>query len=178
VLANDTEQGHQWTVMLNEKGLDGKLSRAKRIDICVGAVLGEVVVHYEDGHTTPCGHRYGDDGATFDNGGRGPRLSIPQGVDVVKVEVKTYGSEKYLAGLYFTLSDGSKGGEHSARFTHDTTVLEPGSGERIVGFYGSTWNYTQEFGIITGPKDVELPPQTYDMPQLQNLQEGSRISIL
>jgi len=182
VLASDPEKGHQWTVMLNEKGPDGKLSRAKKIDLRVGAVLDGAIVYYEDGHKTPCGHRYNRGGASpfHMGGGNSQMLNLPQGVDIVRVEVKTYGwSKDVLGGISMTLSDGTKAGALNTYANHSknlTKVLEPGPGEKIVGFYGTSEYYTQEFGIVTGPKDVELPPQTYDMPQLQNIQAKGRAS--
>lgn len=180
VLASDPEKGHQWTVMLNEKGPDGKLSRARKIDLRVGAVLDGAIVYYEDGHKTPCGHRYNRGGASpfHMGGGNSQMLQLPQGVDIVKVEVKTYGwSKDVLGGISMTLSDGSRAGAlntYASPSKNLTKVLEAGPGERIVGFYGTSEYYTQEFGIVTAPKDVELPPQTYDMPQLQNIQARGR----
>lgn len=182
VLANDPEKGYQWTVMLNEKGPDGKLSRAKKIDLRVGAVLDGAIVYYEDGHKTPCGYRYSLwDGSPFNmGGGNSQMLHLPQGVDIVKVEVKTYGwNMDVLGGISMTLSDGTKAGAlntYASAAKNLTKVLKPGPGERIVGFYGTSEHYTQEFGIVTAPKDVELPPQTYDMPQLQNIQAKGQAS--
>jgi hypothetical protein len=175
VLASDPEQGHQWTVMLNEKGPDGKLSRAKKIDLRVGAVLDGAIVYYEDGHKTPCGYRYRCDGSAFImGGGNSQMLHLPQGVDIVKVEVMKYRfGGQYLGGISMTLSNGTRSGvlnSCSSTKLEDIKVLEPGPEEKIVGFHGTSFNYTQEFGIVTGPKDVELPPQTYDMYQLQNIQ--------
>ncbi|KAH0285420.1 hypothetical protein M436DRAFT_85473 [Aureobasidium namibiae CBS 147.97] len=181
VLASDPDKGHQWTVMLNEKGPDGKLSRAKKIDLRVGAVLDGAVVYYEDGHKTPCGYRYYGNGSPFNmGGGNSQMLHLPPGVDIAKVEVKTYGwSMDVLGGITMTLSDGTKAGAlntYPSPTRNLTKVLEAGPGQKIVGFYGTSWDYTQEFGIVTGPNDVELPPQTYDMPQLQNIQAKGRTS--
>jgi hypothetical protein len=171
-LAGDAKPGHQWTVMLNEKGPNGKLSRAKMIDLRVGVVLDGAVVYYEDGHTTPCGHRYRQDGTRFDmGGGDAQKLFIPKGVDIVKVELKKYRlGTQFLGGISMTLSNGTRRGVLNSTEVGEIKVLEPGPGEKIVGFYGTSFNYTQEFGIVTGPKDVELPAQTYDMYQLQNTQ--------
>lgn len=180
VLASDPEKGHQWTVMLSEKGPDGKLSRANKIDLRVGAVLDGAIVYYEDGHKTPCGLRYNRGGGSpfHMGGGNSQMLSLPQGIDIVRVEVKTYGwNMDVLGGIAMTLSDGTKAGAlntYASPSRNLTKVLEPGPGERIVGFYGTSEYYTQEFGIVTAPKDVELPPQTYDMPQLQNIQAKGR----
>jgi hypothetical protein len=56
--------------------------------------------------------------------------------------------------------------------------LEPAENEKIVGFYGRS-DYAgcfcgiEEFGIITTPKDVELPESVYDLPELQNTDGGT-----
>lgn len=49
--------------------------------------------------------------------------------------------------------------------------------ERIVGFYGRSWwgsNFDGlvEFGIITAPKDFELPGAVYGMTELHNTEGG------
>ncbi|KAH0346595.1 hypothetical protein KCU81_g3950, partial [Aureobasidium melanogenum] len=171
--------GHKWAVMLNEKGADGKLSRAKTIDLRLGAILDGAVVYYEDGHSTPCGLRYTPSGSKFHfGGGNSQSFHMPSGVDIVKVEVNRFGwGNRVLGGITMTLSNGTKTGslnKHRAAGrmfgNNDIKVLEAGVGEKIVGFYGSSSHYTEEFGIITGPKDVELPAQAYDMPELRNIQ--------
>ncbi|KAI5204150.1 hypothetical protein E4T39_03822 [Aureobasidium subglaciale] len=172
-------EGHKWAVLLNEKGPDGKLSRAITVDLRVGAILDGAVIYYEDGHKTPCGLRYTQSGsAHYFGGGNSQKLHIPQDVDIVKVEVKLSGwDHKILGGITMTLSDGTKAGAlNTSWFTgsifgsKDIRVLEPGLGEKIVGFYGTSSHYTEEFGIITAPQNVDLPSQAYDMPQLQNVQ--------
>ncbi|KAG9858930.1 hypothetical protein KCU98_g283, partial [Aureobasidium melanogenum] len=172
-------KGHKWAVMLQEKGVGGKLSRAKTIDLRIGAILDGAVVYYEDGHSTPCGLRYTPDGSKHHfGGGNSQKFHIPSGVDIVKVEVNRFGwGNRVLGGITMTLSNGTKAGSLNKHrlagrvfANNDIKVLEAGVGEKIVGFYGSSSHYTEEFGIITGPKDVELPAQTYDMRQLQNIQ--------
>lgn len=60
----------------------------------------------------------------------------------------------------------------------DIWFSEPAANEKIVGFYGRS-DYAggfcgiEEFGIITAPKDVELPEIVYDLPELQNTDGGS-----
>lgn len=34
------------------------------------------------------------------------------------------------------------------------------------------WGMAHEFGIVTAPKDRELPDSLYDMPELQNNPKG------
>lgn len=117
-------------------------------------------------------------------------IDIPAGVEVTKVEV---GQGYQLNGLRFHLSNNTAAGYlykdsdiqtlgtyliiHISDFnTHE--VSEPASGEKIIGFYGrSDWGYdfdgVDEFGIITAPKDVELPTSIYDLPELQNTDGGN-----
>lgn len=172
-------KGHKWAVLLNEKGADGKLSRARTIDLRIGAILDGAVVYYEDGHSTPCGLRYGHDGSKHHFGGSGSqKFHIPSGIDIVRVEISRHGwGNRVLGGITMTLSDGTKAGSlNGPRFLgHEfednaIEVLEAGVGEKIVGFYGTSLYYTEEFGIITGPKDVELPAQAYEMAELRNIQ--------
>ncbi|KAI4729888.1 hypothetical protein E4T49_02294 [Aureobasidium sp. EXF-10728] len=177
--ADQIPDGHKWAVLLQEKGADGKLTRAKIIDLRIGAILDGAVVYYEDGHTTPCGLRYGHFGAKhYFGGGNSQKLHIPAGVDVVKVEVNRFGwGNRVLGGIIMTLSDGTKAGCLNSHWlaksmfkSNDVKVMEAGVGEKIIGFFGTSSHYTNEFGIITGPADVELPAQAYDMAELQNIQ--------
>ncbi|TVY40044.1 putative zinc metalloproteinase [Lachnellula subtilissima] len=163
-----------WAVMLQEKGADGKLTPATMIDSRVGCLLDGAVVYFKDGHKTPCGPRWtrGNQPHAF-GGHAAQKVQIPQGVDVVKVEV---GHNGRLNGLRFHLSDGTAGGylyEDSS-----SQALEPAENEKIVGFYGRS-DYRggfcgiEEFGIITAPKDGELPDIVYDLPELQNTDGGT-----
>ena len=137
-------------------------------------------MYYEDGHSTPCGLRFTSNGSTHHFGGHNSqKLHIPSGVDIVKVEMNKFGwGNKILGGITMTLSNGTKAGSLNKHHlagrmfgNNDIKVLEAGAGEKIVGFFGSSSYYTEEFGIITGPKDEKLPAQTYDMPELRNVQE-------
>jgi hypothetical protein len=55
----------------------------------------------------------------------------------------------------------------------------PSGKEKIIGFYGrSDWNRggfcgIEEFGIITAPRDVDLPETIYDLEELQNTDGGN-----
>lgn len=51
-----------------------------------------------------------------------------------------------------------------------TSAEVPKEGHKIVGFYGSSGPYADcnQFGIITAPRNVELPDYVYDLPELQN----------
>ncbi|OBT74008.1 hypothetical protein VF21_05971 [Pseudogymnoascus sp. 05NY08] len=163
-----------WTVLLNEKGKDGKLSRAVEIDSRVGCLLDGAVVYFEDGHRTHCGPRWNSAGRGHDFGGHASeKFVLPEDVEVTKVEV---GRGHELNGLRFHLSNGFKGG-----YLYDDTpvmTLEPAATEKIIGFYGrSSWGHCfdgiEEFGIITAPRDVDLPMIIYDLPELQNTDGGN-----
>lgn len=58
-------------------------------------------------------------------------------------------------------------------------LTEPAENEKIIGFYGrSDWNDrgccgVEEFGIITAPRNVELPEIVYDLEELQNTDGGT-----
>ncbi|CZR69422.1 related to jacalin-like lectin domain-containing protein [Phialocephala subalpina] len=163
-----------WAVMLKEKGKDGTLSRATAIDSRVGCLLDGAVVYYEDGHKTPCGPRWSKNGHDHHFGGHASeKFHLSEGVDIVKVEV---GRNHQLNGLRFHMSNGTKGGYlYPSNPKH---ALEAAENERIIGFYGRSdwgrgWSGIEEFGIITAPKDVELPESIYDLPELQNTDGGN-----
>jgi len=114
----------------------------------------------------------------FIGGHASEEIKIPKGVDIVKVEVGTSYNE--LNSLRFHLSNGKQGGY---LYTDDQTEnhsLAPAENEKIIGFYGrSDWGTgfcgVQEFGIITAPKDVELPMSIYDLEELQNTDGGNGV---
>lgn len=176
----DDENAIQWAVMLNEKGSSGNLSRANAIDLRVGCILDGAVVHFEDGHKTPCGPRYDSNGREHRFGGHASQiLHIPNTAQITKVVVNRRGwGSAILGGIRMTLSTGKSVGELNQEggnngVEHDSLItLQPANGERIIGFFGQSQagGYCTEFGIITADKDVELPPQTYDMAELQNIQ--------
>jgi hypothetical protein len=148
---------------------------ATAIDSRVGCLLDGAVVYFQDGHKTHCGPRWSKQGHNHDFGGHASEKSdIPEGVSITKVEVGQNGWE--LDGLRFHLSNGRHGG-----YLYDSSnnqTLEPSANDRIIGFYGqSQWGRSfdgiQEFGIITAPKNAELPLSIYDMPELQNIDGGN-----
>ena len=51
---------------------------------------------------------------------------------------------------------------------------EPEPGHKIIGFYGNSnaWGMAREFGIVTAPRDKDLPASLYDMPELQHPPKG------
>lgn len=171
---DENKNNWDWAVLLNEKGKDGELTRATTIDSRVGCILDGGVVYFEDGHTTPCGPRWRPGGQDHSFGGHASqKIVIPEGVDVVKVELT---GNHELNGLRFHLSNGTSGGHlynpKSAR------ILEPAADHKIIGFYGrSDWGRgfdgINEFGIITAPNQVELPAAIYDLPELRNTDGGN-----
>ena len=99
-------------------------------------------------------------------------LHIPKGVEIVKVEVNAHSE---LAGIRMYLSNGKAIGELNARNKHKITTLEPDTGFKIVGFYGCHGfprGYAQQFGILTWPKDQDLPTEVYEMSELKNTDGG------
>ncbi|KFY47791.1 hypothetical protein V496_10441 [Pseudogymnoascus sp. VKM F-4515 (FW-2607)] len=172
---DDDDNGKwDWAVLLNEKGKDGKLARAVEIDSRVGCLLDGAVIYFEDGHGTHCGPRWDNGGRDHHFGGHASeKFVLPEGVEVTKVEV---GLNHELNGLRFHLSNGFKGG-----YLYDDSsvqTLEPAATDKIIGFYGqSEWGQCfdgiEEFGIITAPRDVDLPMIIYDLPELQNTDGGT-----
>ncbi|RDW77615.1 hypothetical protein BP6252_05668 [Coleophoma cylindrospora] len=168
------ENSWNWVVLLKKLGAGGSLIPAVKIDSRVGCILDGAVVYYKDGNTSPCGPRWNYDGYDHDFGGHASEMiTIPESIEVVKVEVSSDGHD--LNGLRFTLSDGTAGG-HIPEST--CSALEASADERIVGFFGrSDWGSgfdgIQEFGILTAPRDVEIPLSVYSMRELQNKDGGN-----
>lgn len=190
----DPEGALRWAVMLQEKGPSGELSRANAIDLRVGCIMDGAVVYFTDGHKTPCGPRSnGHGGEHHFGGGCSQKLKIPKDATVTKVEINRSGwGDAILGGIRVTLSTGHVAGELNSNsnynYDDDATengndgdddhndnivTLEPADGERIVGFFGQSQDgsgYCTEFGIICADSAVDLPPQTYDLAELQNMQ--------
>ncbi|KAL2071040.1 hypothetical protein VTL71DRAFT_12275 [Oculimacula yallundae] len=169
----------EWTVLLRERGLNNALYRATEIDSRVGCVLDGAVVYYEDGHETPCGPREDKRGRAHHFGGHASeRFSIPEGDEITKVEVGVQSYE--LNGLRFHMSSGTKGGY---LYKHNPIqTLEPAPGHKIIGFYGwSRWGQSfseiMEFGIITAPRNVDLPMIMYDMSEFRNTDGGNALVL-
>ncbi|CAH0054250.1 unnamed protein product [Clonostachys solani] len=159
----------RWVVMLKKRNQQGTLSRAYKIDVRVGCALDGAEVYFDDGTKIPCGPR-GRHGADPEMGGHQARkIKIPRNEEVAKVLVAHHGGSS-LSGLRMVLSNGKAiGALNKSRST--ITPLVPDDGQKIVGFYGKSGEYglCSEFGIITAPRDVEIPDSVYDLPELQNL---------
>lgn len=146
----------------------------------VGCILDGGVLYYSDGHKTHLGPRIDENGNEHRFGGHASeKISLSPDNDIVKIEIHRDHSE--LVGMRTTLADGTVRGElHEKdhyRQALEIIALEPGPEEKIVGFFGrSDWkcgfNGIQEFGIITAPKDQELPEILYDMDELKNTDGG------
>ncbi|KAH7324142.1 putative peptidase family-domain-containing protein [Stachybotrys elegans] len=165
-----------WAVMLKKRAEDGHLTSAYKIDIRVGAALDGAIVYYKDGTKIPCGPR-GKNGDDPHMGGHQARkLALPKKVDIVKVQVQA-AAGSYLGGLRMTLSNGrAMGALNLGGSSALAEVLVPDEGQRILGFYGRSGAYgmCSEFGIVTGPKDKDIPDSVYDMPELQNYPLGHK----
>ncbi|KAK1826800.1 metallopeptidase [Podospora conica] len=170
------EEEYQWAVMLKKRGRDGKLVAASKIDIRVGCALDGAVVHYRDGKSVPCGERreggYHDDSHGM-GGHQAKKISLRKDSEVVKVAINTTGGWG-LAGMRLWLADGRAMGalnKSSADCKEDIKILTPDDGHRIIGFYGATGlggGLCHRFGIVTAPKDIDLPDFVYDMEELRN----------
>ncbi|VBB81614.1 Putative protein of unknown function [Podospora comata] len=172
----------KWTVLLKRrskrKGTKwyGTIVNATMIDVRVGCALDGAYVYYEDGSKVPCGPRLPP--STQMGGHQARKMAIPPGVEVTKVAVsKALKNHGVLKGLRVWLSNGqARGGLNLQSFAadlelHEVTVLEPPANHKIVGFYGTSgsWGMCQKFGIMSIPRDVELPGSVYDMEEFQNL---------
>ena len=175
----DEDGFHEWALLLQEKGADGKLYRATAIDLRVGCWMDGAVVYYADGHRTNCGkprqQSYG--------GHASEKQSLPEGSSIVKVEIrKKQSGSGHLEGIRMTLDNGDRWGElhdfdsedHHERGA-ETHVLEPRQDERVVGFFGQSERDSGDcygFGIFTAPKEKELPEVVYEMRELRNVEDG------
>lgn len=164
----DEDRVTNWSVLLRKRGVNGALARVSAIDLRVGCTFDGVVVHYSDRTTQNCG----EPGKRF-GGHASEKHDIPKRSRIVKVEIGERGDWEGLDGIRMTLDNGDVWGELNAEQGTDDKieVLEPGRDEKIVGFYGKSSPYVQEFGIITAPKDFKIPDAVYDMRELQNLGE-------
>jgi hypothetical protein len=154
-----------WSVLLRKRGSNGSLARVSAIDLRVGCTLDGAVIHYTDRTHQNCGRL----GERF-GGHASEKHNIPKRSRIVKVEICESGGWGSLDGIRMTLDNGDVWGELNAQSDSDKVeVLKPGSNEKIVGFFGKSAPYIQEFGIITAPKDFKVPGSVYDMQELQNM---------
>lgn len=102
-------------------------------------------------------------------------MALPSSAEVVKVQVAHSDSHWRLDGLRIHLSNGKSMGALNKREGVTVTSLTPPAGHKIIGFYGASGTYgmCDQFGIVTAPRDVELPDSIYDLPELQNTDGGT-----
>ncbi|OAS99731.1 zinc metalloproteinase [Blastomyces dermatitidis ER-3] len=162
----------------------GSTKRVKSIDVRTGAFLDGLYVDFDDGERVNCGPRLKRNGGKHTFGGHAARQIdiIPSGSgnrvgsyadrEIVMIEVAR--ANNVITGMRIHLRDGTEGGELSGYGCVDETcTLEPPPGQRIVGFYGRNWwgqmcDAMFEFGVISAPRDVELPETVYGMKELMN----------
>ncbi|KAI5465037.1 putative peptidase family-domain-containing protein [Mariannaea sp. PMI_226] len=167
----------QWAVMFKKRGRDGALISASKLDLKVGCVLDGVIVHYKDGSAVPCGPR-GRNGKDVHMGGHQSRkIALPRNTDIVKVAIARRSRE--LVGVRVWLSNGKAMGALNKDGSDSVETLVPGNNQRVIGFYGHSemdgFQSCSEFGIVTAPKDQEVPDSVYDLAELQNSPEdGAR----
>ncbi|CAK3980803.1 Hypothetical predicted protein [Lecanosticta acicola] len=175
----DEENYVRWTVLLRKRGAKGTLIRTSAIDLRVGCTFDRVYVYYPDGSRQNCGPAVRSDGSPHTFGGHAAqKLDIPKKARITKVELGERGGWGGLDRIRMTLSDGQTWGHVNANDDDNgkIEILEPGTDEKIVGFYGTSGkhSFVQEFGIITAPRDFKIPEAIYDMPELQNT--GKRVA--
>ncbi|KAJ5168530.1 uncharacterized protein N7482_004124 [Penicillium canariense] len=173
----------KWAMLLHHRGKDGQLYRATSIDLRVGCTMDGAVVYYADGQHANCGPAHDrHSGEPHEFGGHeSERRDIPAGETITQVKICTESSGwGSLAGIRMTLSNGDEWGylnngyddnnkDRDNESSEAVVTLKPEEGEVIVGFYGTSdrdSGFTQEFGILTAPKGVELPESIYDNLEL------------
>ncbi|KAK3989066.1 metallopeptidase [Cladorrhinum sp. PSN332] len=164
----------RWGVMLKKRTRNGKIVRATMVDIRVGCWLDGAIVYYKDGTKIPCGPRGSHGQPDPQMGGHQHRkLTIPKGVDIVKVAVTKDQRDPYLQGLRIWLSNGKAMGALNVG-KGNVEYLVPPPNHKIVGFMGKSTSdgSCTSFGIVSAPSTVELPDSMYDIEELQNNPEG------
>ncbi|OHF02941.1 hypothetical protein CORC01_01699 [Colletotrichum orchidophilum] len=172
-----------WATLLTQRKADGTIVRSTSVDVRTGCILDGAYVQFPSGTRVNCGPRiskWGGGAHTF-GGHASEEVKIPRGAEIVKVEVSR--EDDTLRGMRIHLSDGTSGGALTGYGdVPETSTLEAQADERIVGFYGRSWwgsNFDGlvEFGIITAPKDFELPEAVYGMTELQNTDGGREADV-
>lgn len=197
--AEDDDDYRKWAMLLRQRGKDGKLHPATKIDLRVGCTMDGAVVHYADGQHANCGPARNGAGHPHRFGGHASQAQeLPADEQITRVKICKRDDDGWgsLSGIRMTLSNGASWGhlnfrgedsnddsdydsdsgespddEDDQRKEPSVVTLEPGEDEVIVGFFGKSdkgSGFTYEFGILTAPKDVELPEKVYDMAELRN----------
>ncbi|OCK76071.1 hypothetical protein K432DRAFT_385710 [Lepidopterella palustris CBS 459.81] len=174
----ENEKVWEWAQLLKEKGRDGNLTPATKIDMRVGAIWDGGVVYYQDGHKSHWGPMWNTGGREHRFGGHASQqIELPPNVEIKKIEVNRGSGYHTMDGVRMHLSNGTVAGELNARGNSNVFNLEPAANETIIGFYGKndwgrSFDGVLEFGIITAPKNVELPMKVYELPELKNTDGG------
>lgn len=169
---DDADNYTSWTVLLNKPGKDGGLLPCSSIDLRVGCTFDGAVVYYSDGTSAHCGptHRYGRKHSFGGHASESKDLDTQ--AEIIKVEVNKAGGWGHgsLDGIRMTLSNGEQWGYLNTEYRGEDGIqtFEAGANERIIGFFGKSQSYVEEFGIITAPKGFVLPKEVYEVPELKN----------
>ncbi|KAK7704173.1 hypothetical protein SLS64_008731 [Diaporthe eres] len=160
----------RWATLLSKPMEHGTIARANEINIRIGCYLLGLYVRFEDGIRLNCGPRFhktmGGKFRKHFGGNIQEHLMIPPSQEIVRVEVGR--DSDVLRGVTIHLSNGEvKGALSGGGPFEERCMLEPTKGERIVGFCGRSYfgewlDAVVEFGIITGPRDAELPVEEAD----------------
>ncbi|KKZ65981.1 hypothetical protein EMCG_08275 [[Emmonsia] crescens] len=200
--ANESEEPDDsivWTwatLLAKPKGGSGSDTRpmkcVKSIDVRTGAYLDGLYVDFDDGERVNCGPRLDRNGGKHTFGGHaameidiipndsGKSVGGHGDREIVRIEVAR--ANNVITGLRIHLKDGTQGGQLSGYgHVNETCTLEPPHGQRIVGFFGRNWwghmyDAMFEFGIITAPRDVQLPEAVYGMKELMNTDGRHNVS--
>ncbi|KAF2173612.1 hypothetical protein M409DRAFT_15890 [Zasmidium cellare ATCC 36951] len=171
---DDEDNYIPWTALLNKANPNGNHIRASAIDLRVGCTFDGAVVYYVDGTYAHCGPTREHGQEHHFGGHASEQHDLPANAKIVKVEVNKSGgwSQGSLDGIRITLDDGVQWGEINSQYSdvNDIHVFEPDDGEVVVGFFGKHEKngFTEEFGIITAPKDFVIPTAAYELPELKN----------
>ncbi|KAJ5708092.1 hypothetical protein N7488_007893 [Penicillium malachiteum] len=167
-----------WAMLLHHRGKDGQIYH----------------VHYTDGHYEKYGPALEKDTGQLHVVGQSSKhhgyLAADENITKVLVRKNESGG---LDGFCATMSNGDQWGfldkngdhdsdedsesataqEHEEQHKRGKSVftLEPAEDEVIVGFYGrsgSKSGFIHRPGILTAPRDVELPETVYDLPEFNN----------
>ncbi|TDZ48432.1 putative zinc metalloproteinase [Colletotrichum trifolii] len=174
----------QWATLLSRKN-NGRIVHAEELDVRTGCILHGVYVYFSDGERVNCGPRVDrwDHSRKHTFGGHAAEMfSIPKGKSITKIEIAR--EQTILAGMRVHFEDGSAGGAlcgYGDEPEEEVLTLDVQPNEMVVGFYGRNYwgehfDGVVEFGIITAPKDVELPDSVYDLKELENTDGGQELN--
>lgn len=156
-----------------------------KIDLRVGATFDGIIVDQTDGSRTtsrPRSNLINDSWNPLHLAGHASQaFDLPIGVEILKVELCKRSEWSYgVDGIRVTLDTSERYGELNAQPGERAMVLEPGEGEKVVGFYGLSQKgrgYVQHFGLLTLAAEAgELPATIYDLPEFQRQRQPADVS--